>query len=86
MTHAYGRVLNARLEEIIKEHLEKKERYKNTGREEEMEYDTVDILIKAMENEDLEVPITLNDIKAVILVSTHIYIYIYIHMYLHIYV
>lgn len=51
------------LEETLQEHLKRRQH-----EEEESEYDLIDVLIKAKEHGDLEVPITLDNIKAVILV------------------
>jgi hypothetical protein len=51
------------LEETLQEHLKRQKLGK-----EETEYDLIDVLIKAKEHGDLEVPITLDNIKAVILV------------------
>ncbi|KAJ4792488.1 Cytochrome P450 [Rhynchospora pubera] len=60
------RDLDKILEEILQEHL-KKSKEKQNARDEEIEYDLVDVLIKAKERDDLEVPITLDNIKAVIM-------------------
>lgn len=55
------------LEETLQEHLKRREHGKD-----EIDYDLIDILIKAKEHGDLEVPITLENIKAVILVGLNI--------------
>ncbi|XP_078157194.1 desmethyl-deoxy-podophyllotoxin synthase-like [Carex rostrata] len=55
------------LEEIVQEHLKNRQQQKKRGEEEQIEYDFVDVLIDVKEQGDLEVPITINNIKAVIL-------------------
>ena len=57
------------LEEIIQERLKNRQQQKESKRgEEEIEYDFVDALIDIKERGDLEVPITMDNIKAIILV------------------
>ncbi|KAJ4794525.1 Cytochrome P450 [Rhynchospora pubera] len=56
------RNLDMILEETLQEHLKTRQNQK-----EEIEYDLIDVLIEAKEHGDLEVPITLDNIKAVIL-------------------
>ncbi|KAJ1689009.1 hypothetical protein LUZ63_013164 [Rhynchospora breviuscula] len=53
------------MEEILQEHLQKREHRKKGG--DELEYDLVDVLINVKEHDDLEEPITMDNIKAVIL-------------------
>lgn len=57
------------MEETIEEHLEKQKQHHN-DRDEKIEYDLVDILIKAMENNNVAVPITFDSVKAAVLVSS----------------
>ncbi|KAJ4771421.1 hypothetical protein LUZ62_055678 [Rhynchospora pubera] len=61
------RELDIILEEILQDHL-KKSKEKQNPRDGDAEYDLVDVLIKAKECDDLEVPITLDNIKAIIMV------------------
>jgi hypothetical protein len=56
------------LEKIIEEHLKTRQQQKKRG-EEDIKYDFVDVLINVKERGDLEVPITMDNIKATILVS-----------------
>lgn len=65
--HIY-RELDTILDEILQEHL-KNPKEETHGGNEENEYDLVDILIKEKQHGDLEVPITWDNIKAVIMVS-----------------
>ncbi|KAJ3684375.1 hypothetical protein LUZ61_013539 [Rhynchospora tenuis] len=53
------------MEEILQEHLKTQEHRKKGG--DELEYDLVDVLINVKEHDDLEEPITMDNIKAVIL-------------------
>lgn len=62
------RELDIILDEILQEHL-KNPKEQIHGGDEENEYDLVDILIKEKQHGDLEVPITWDNIKAVIMVS-----------------
>lgn len=57
------------MEETIEEHLEKQKQHQN-DRDEKIEYDLIDVLIKAMENNNVAVPITFDSVKAVVLVSS----------------
>ncbi|XP_078154077.1 desmethyl-deoxy-podophyllotoxin synthase-like [Carex rostrata] len=62
------RKLDLVLEEIVQEHLKNRQQQKNSKRgEKEIEYDFVDTLIDIKERGDLEVPITMDNIKAIIL-------------------
>ncbi|KAJ4767486.1 Cytochrome P450 family 71 protein [Rhynchospora pubera] len=60
------RVVDPILEEIVQEHLQKQRQQKN-ARDENIEYDLADLLIKAMDNKDLEEPLTFDSVKAVII-------------------
>lgn len=57
------------LEEVMQEHLKKQQQNKKGGDSEEIEFDLVDVLINVKERGDLEVPITTDNIKAVIMVA-----------------
>jgi hypothetical protein len=70
------RELDSILEEILQEHLKNPKEEMNGG-DEDHEYDLVDILIKEKQYGDLEVPITWDNIKAVIMVC-HIVCKIYL--------
>ncbi|XP_078157258.1 desmethyl-deoxy-podophyllotoxin synthase-like [Carex rostrata] len=54
------------LEEIVQEHLKNQQQQKKRE-DQEIEYDFVDVLINVKERGDLEVPITIDNIKAIIL-------------------
>jgi hypothetical protein len=60
--------LDSVLEGIVQEHLEKQQQQENGG-DKEIEYDLADELIKVMKHNDLEMPITMDNIKAVIMVN-----------------
>ncbi|XP_078176638.1 desmethyl-deoxy-podophyllotoxin synthase-like [Carex rostrata] len=62
------RKLDLVLEQIVQEHLKNRQQQKNSKRgEEEIEYDFVNALIDIKERGDLEIPITMENIKALIL-------------------
>lgn len=60
--------LDSVLEGIVQEHL-KKQRQQKKGGDEDVEYDLADVLVNVKEHGDLEVPITMDNIKAVIMVT-----------------
>ncbi|KAJ4749584.1 Cytochrome P450 [Rhynchospora pubera] len=60
------RKLDLVLEDILHEHLKKQHQQKKGG-DQALEYDLVDVLINLMENGDLDEPITMDNIKAVIM-------------------
>lgn len=60
------------LEEILKEHQEKREAISSKGGQLEEE-DLVDVLLDVMENAELEIPLTRTDVKAAILVSLQLH-------------
>lgn len=62
------RIMDALMEEMIQDHLKKSKQQQN-DRDEKIEYNLVDVLMKAMENNNVDVPITFDSVKAVILVS-----------------
>jgi hypothetical protein len=62
------RKLDFVLEGIIQEHLVKRQQ-ENNGNCEEIEYDLADELINVMKRNDLDMPITKDNIKAVIMVT-----------------
>ncbi|XP_078165716.1 desmethyl-deoxy-podophyllotoxin synthase-like isoform X1 [Carex rostrata] len=59
------RKLDLVLEEVVQEHLKNRQQQKERG-DHEIEYDFVDALIDIKERGDLEVPITIDNIKAII--------------------
>jgi hypothetical protein len=63
------RTIGTILEETLHDHLENLKQHQNDG-DKKIEYDLVDVLIKEMENDNGEAPITFDSIKAAILVSS----------------
>lgn len=57
------------MDETVQEHMKKQKQHQN-DRDEEIEDDLVDVLIKEMENDNVGEPITFDSVKAVILVSS----------------
>lgn len=55
------------MEEILGEHLMTRQQQKKRG-EEDIKYDLVDVLNNVKERGDLEMPITMDNIKAIIFV------------------
>lgn len=57
------------MEEMIQEHLTKQKQHQN-DRDEKIEYHLIDVLIKAMEDNNVDMPITFDTIKDITMVSS----------------